>query len=392
MGTRMAPSYANIFMGKLKNSILATFSIKPLVWLQYIDDIFIIWNAGSRTLEQFTANINNIHPTIKFTSSNTKQKHHLPFLDVLVTIHEHKITTHLYHKPTDAHLYLNWASCHPHHTKLSIIYSQALRIRRIFSNEETCKDHLQELATLFRRRGYPLHIVQQQIDKSLQLPREALIWNTNARNKSDRTPFIVDYHPSAPNYRNTLQKTFPLLSTCEKLQKVFPKLPVIAFRRTPNLRSLIVRAELKQAVTNAGVHCCDSKRCITCEYLLQTSSVTSYVTRRTYAIRQHLTCRSTCIIYVIQCQRQSCKKQYVGQTVNDLRTRFRNHKSAIINKKIDQPVANHFNLVDHSLSDLKIFSVEHVSKEEPLDSRENFWMYRLKSLHPDGLNITDGTI
>ncbi|KAJ1091293.1 hypothetical protein NDU88_004420 [Pleurodeles waltl] len=61
MGTRMAPSYANIFMGKLEDYILASSNIKPLVWLRYIDDIFIIWNAGSRTLEQFTAFINSIH-------------------------------------------------------------------------------------------------------------------------------------------------------------------------------------------------------------------------------------------------------------------------------------------------------------------------------------------
>ncbi|KAJ1088372.1 hypothetical protein NDU88_001529 [Pleurodeles waltl] len=128
MGTRMAPSYANIFMGKLEDYILASFNIKPLVWLRYIDDIFIMWNAGSRTLEQFTAFINSIHPTIKFTGSNTTQKSHLPFLDVLLTIHEQKIITDLYHKPTDIHLYLNWTSCHPRHTKLSIIYSQALRI------------------------------------------------------------------------------------------------------------------------------------------------------------------------------------------------------------------------------------------------------------------------
>jgi len=38
MGTRMAPSYANLFMGKLETSFLQQQTIQPLCWLRYIDD------------------------------------------------------------------------------------------------------------------------------------------------------------------------------------------------------------------------------------------------------------------------------------------------------------------------------------------------------------------
>ena len=42
MGTRMAPSYANLFMAKLKREFLQTEEKTPRVWWRYIGDIFAI--------------------------------------------------------------------------------------------------------------------------------------------------------------------------------------------------------------------------------------------------------------------------------------------------------------------------------------------------------------
>ena len=46
MDTRMAPSYANLFMGKLECKFLLTLHLKPRVWWRFIDDIFAIWTHG----------------------------------------------------------------------------------------------------------------------------------------------------------------------------------------------------------------------------------------------------------------------------------------------------------------------------------------------------------
>ena len=53
MGTKMAPSYANIFMGQFEKKMLASFPHKPLVYFRYTDDIFMIWTEGEDTLNQF---------------------------------------------------------------------------------------------------------------------------------------------------------------------------------------------------------------------------------------------------------------------------------------------------------------------------------------------------
>ena len=57
-------------------------------------------------------------------------------LDVLFTRKEGVLETDLYCKATDAHQYLQKTSCHPEHVKKAITYIQALRIRRICSDEE----------------------------------------------------------------------------------------------------------------------------------------------------------------------------------------------------------------------------------------------------------------
>ena len=51
MGTKMAPSYANIFMGILEKQMLSTYPHKPFIYFHYIDDIFMIWTDWRRQLE-----------------------------------------------------------------------------------------------------------------------------------------------------------------------------------------------------------------------------------------------------------------------------------------------------------------------------------------------------
>ena len=59
MGTRMAPSYANIFMKYVETQLIDTSPKKPKMWLRFIDDIFMIWDHGSHALEDFIHLANN---------------------------------------------------------------------------------------------------------------------------------------------------------------------------------------------------------------------------------------------------------------------------------------------------------------------------------------------
>ena len=94
MGTRMAPAYANLFMGEFERKALKDYADQPFLWLRYIDDILMVWTHGEEKLDNFITYLNNIHPTIKFTSERSTTS--IPFLDVNIQLENGKIETDLY--------------------------------------------------------------------------------------------------------------------------------------------------------------------------------------------------------------------------------------------------------------------------------------------------------
>ena len=137
MGIRPAPSYANLFMARIDKLAqdLASMSgdgIHPIrMWKRFLDDIFIIWTGTLENLHKFIDELNNIHPTIKFTMNHTKTENEnscncppctsIPFLDTSASVKNNQIILDLYKKPTDRCQYLLTSSCHPAHVTDNIL-------------------------------------------------------------------------------------------------------------------------------------------------------------------------------------------------------------------------------------------------------------------------------
>jgi len=68
MGTKVAPRYAVNFMGSFERRHIYTHSLKPLLYLIYIDDIFMIWQHWPREHEAFITPMNSCPEHIKFTT------------------------------------------------------------------------------------------------------------------------------------------------------------------------------------------------------------------------------------------------------------------------------------------------------------------------------------
>ena len=60
MGTRVAPTYANIFMSDFEQKFVYTYRLQPEVWLRYIDDVFMLWLHGATELEKFLEYLNSV--------------------------------------------------------------------------------------------------------------------------------------------------------------------------------------------------------------------------------------------------------------------------------------------------------------------------------------------
>lgn len=71
MGTKVAPSYAGLFMVALEEKLLDAAPVKLYLWLRYIDDIFLVWLASEQELVEFVQFLNASHPDILLTSTIT---------------------------------------------------------------------------------------------------------------------------------------------------------------------------------------------------------------------------------------------------------------------------------------------------------------------------------
>lgn len=73
MATSFAPSLANLFMESCASQLISNFHFKPKVVLRYIDNIFMIWTHGEKSLTEFVNYAISTHRTIKLTSESNAE-------------------------------------------------------------------------------------------------------------------------------------------------------------------------------------------------------------------------------------------------------------------------------------------------------------------------------
>ena len=311
----------------------------------------------------------------------------VPFLDVTQHIDTNgNIDTDLYKKPTDTNQYLLFTSSHPRHTKTAIPYGLAIRICRICSKTDWRDIRLAELKISLIERGYPENLVSDQINRAKIIPRDSLL-QYKTKTVHQRIPLVSTYNPHHPDIKQITNNHLKILHKSNRCLNAIPVSPMLAHRRCNNLRDLLVHSEIKQCILPSGFHKCESTRgCNICKFSENSSQFYSHSTTTKYTIRQHITCTSKNIIYLITCKR--CQKQYVGETKTQFRLRFNNHLSTI-RRKTNTPVAIHFNENQHTIEDLTITGIIKLNKSDDILRRklESVWISKLNTLTPNGLNI-----
>ena len=393
IGTRMAPSYANIFMGKVESDLFEGSPTRPYFWRRFIDDVFFIWTEGEQSLLEFIGRMNSFHNTIKFTVDWSYSR--VNFLDTSIVLNDGLVTTDLYSKPTDKHQYLLRTSCHPNACKKGIPFGQALRIRRICSTDALFNKRARELCSYLVNRGYDKQRVLREIDRARRIPREETL-REKQPSSNKRVPLVVSYHPMLPNIAGILHRLHPVLQSSRRCSEVIPGVPMVAFRRPTSLKDMLVHSELKTPELVKGCVGCGDGRCKICKSLVEGENFKSNVTGRSYVINSRMDCNTDHVIYLLSCSK--CSKQYVGSTITKFRTRFNNHKSRLSahkrlsasNKALDDLVYKHFNQRDHKgVDDLRVQLIDKCASELALREREAQWAYRLKTISPLGLNSDD---
>jgi hypothetical protein len=244
IGTMVAPSFGNRFLNYFEIQHVYTYKKQPLVWLRYIDDVFLIWVHSLEELNEFVDHLNSRLPTIRFSKEISDKE--VPFLDSLVKKEGTKLHTDLYSKPTDSFDYLLYNSSHPQTCKDSIPYSQFLRVRRVCTKLIDFDVHVTNMSRHFLRRGYPIELLEEAAIAARRQDRPTLlsIREGGAKGKNDDVFLITTYHPTDSSVRDVVRSNWDLLGKSPTTQFIQKRRLLCGYRRPKNIRDLLVRAAI----------------------------------------------------------------------------------------------------------------------------------------------------
>jgi hypothetical protein len=346
MGTSFAPEYANLYMGRQEQTFLQKQAKQPLMWVRFIDDIFMIWTGTETELLKFLSDLNG-HGTLKYTWDYSQQS--ATFLDVTLKLDEdRKLQTSVHIKPTNKLLYLHNTSCHPKHTKKGIIYSQAVRGKRICTTKEDLDIYLNKIAVAFINQGYDEKLVQKEIGR-LKYHKEKTKPKTVA--SFSTPPLVVPFHPALTgSLHPLLDNAHSILASSNETKDIFTEKANLSYRRAANLGNIVApkpqpkNLKQKQLGKSGSFPCKNRNRqsrgrnCGGCSLMRPRRCITAPNTNITYQIRGHNTCTTEKVIYLLKCK--FCKAHYIGKTLKKFRQRLAGHRSTVREKKL-LPVATH---------------------------------------------------
>ena len=208
----------------------------------------------------------------------------------------------VFFKPTDTHQLLHCKSFHPHHTFKDIVKSQIIRCDRNSSNKQNLNESCSVLISAVKPRSYSTRFLRKI--------------------KSETVREIES----------------PLVST-------------------EPYKTYKIRHNLPPQIGTGSSTTCNKTRCRLHNIIKTKTTFKCPQTKTEYQIRTDLNCHSVNVVFLITCN--LCKKQYVGQTQNQLQIRTGCHKYNI-RLEVDTPAANHLNLPDHLLEEtFEIIPIEH---------------------------------
>ena len=226
------------------------------------------------------------------------------FLDVTIKLDSGKLSTSIYSKPTDAHIYLNPTSSHPLHVIKNIPKGQFTRLRRICSDTfdfiEQSKIYLQ----YFINQGYNKESLINQMYEVTKMNRDDLLKPKERKQKDPSMIFVTTWHPKLSRLPTILRSHFHHLQNSEH-SSLFTELPTVAFKRMRTLGNMIVRNDVtpKEKTTSATLPCNKPKNCRKmCKLINTNHSIFNSKNERRMRLPAGGNCSSKNLIYAARCR------------------------------------------------------------------------------------------
>ena len=151
------------------------------------------------------------------------------------------VKTHF--KPTETFQYTEFSTCHPPGVKRGFIKGEALRLLRTNSSRITFEEYIKKFETNLIERGYPEKLTQETLSEVKFESRKEALTQKQKQNKRI-LPFVTEYHPSVPNWKQILMKNWHFIEQQPRLNEIFREPPIVSYKRGRSLKDILVKAKL----------------------------------------------------------------------------------------------------------------------------------------------------
>ncbi|OCU00192.1 hypothetical protein XELAEV_18005966mg [Xenopus laevis] len=247
MGSRFAPSYANLFMGYWER-----INISPYLQLgenlitsrRYIDDCLLIWKGTEELLNIFIQTLNCNKYNLRFTHELSKES--VNFLDLNIYTVENSLRTHLYRRETDCNGFIPYNSGHHRKWLNNIPRGQFGNIKRNCSSIKDYQQNCDILEKDFIDKGYDTKVIQNARKQMDDTNRTDLLATNTKKKELQSVPFITKFSKGGYKLSNVLRKHWHVLQMDEELLEVIGEKPSIIFTRPSTLRQSLAPSYLKK--------------------------------------------------------------------------------------------------------------------------------------------------
>ena len=251
---------------------------------------------------------------------------------------------------------------------------------------------LEELRLDLLKRDYHPKIIEEAFIKVKQINRTEALKRVEKKDTS-REPLVVTFHPSLPSVSTVVRRHWKVMTDrCPRLRRCFQQPSVVAYKRSKNLRDLLVRSKFSMKrkstrITNGYTTCKRNFQCKTCALSgLKSDQVVAshkcYKTKQEWKITAPVDCQTRNCVYRLTCRR--CPQWvYIGETGRRFSDRLAEHRGSISRKILKHPVGSHFNQHGHKITDLVGIPIERVlPRDSPLTrkNRESYWISKYDSV------------
>jgi hypothetical protein len=198
---------------------------------------------------------------------------------------------------------------------------------------------------------------------------------------------VIDHNQMSNDIKRVVQRHFPVLDP----EGSFFSPITISYRRARNLRNLLVNIRTEGNVgleSFDGQSPCGASRCLLCLQLPCVKSLSFESVNFGWTLRGSFNCNAKNCVYLAICR--NCEIKYVGETYN-FRSRMNGHSaqqdtlpaSAFYKHKLD---------TGHSFRDFDLYLLRtNLLDKTDMWRWEAFFMYRLNTYWPMGLNFKEGS-